>query len=214
MVSDDGPVEAAASVHSEHVVVAKSQASHRPAPSEHSVAVPVHAYKVPVAKQQVIQNNSDINPQDPFLSNCMFGQTTLNDIVYLHWSTVGTISLRKQLQYTSVDVHFADVNFHRNLQFNDDFKICMASMNYNGLLAASKAQAQDLDAYEEDDEVKSTVEKDVKYSNLYFKPFNDSIEWHYKMPEGESIDCIAQGSGWVACCTDANYLRVFSTTGV
>jgi hypothetical protein len=122
--------------------------------------------------------------------------------------------LRKQLQYTSVDVHFADANFHRNLQFNDDFKICMASMNYNGLLGASKAQAQDLDAYEEDDDLKSTDEKDVKFSNLYFKPYNDSSEWHFKMPEGESIDCISQGSGWVACCTDANFLRVFSTTGV
>jgi chromosome transmission fidelity protein 4 len=34
------------------------------------------------------------------------------------------------------------------------------------------------------------------------------------MNEGESIECIASGTGWCACVTDSNFLRIFSQEGV
>jgi len=34
------------------------------------------------------------------------------------------------------------------------------------------------------------------------------------MPLGESVEVCAIGTEWVACCTDAGYLRIFSQEGV
>jgi hypothetical protein len=52
---------------------------------------------------------------------------------------VGIVTLRSEFQYTSIDVEFANKNFHRNLVINDDFWISMAALNYTGLALASKA---------------------------------------------------------------------------
>jgi hypothetical protein len=79
----------------------------------------------------------------------------VGDVTFLHWSLMGTISLRQSQQFTSIDVDFSDKGFHRNLCINDDFGSSMATMNYTGLVLANKAEVQDLDAYEEDDEEKS-----------------------------------------------------------
>ena len=58
----------------------------------------------------------------------------------LAWNIVGTVHLRKQDLYTSVDVDFTDKNFHSNIRINDDFKSSMASLNYTGLLLASRGE--------------------------------------------------------------------------
>jgi hypothetical protein len=34
------------------------------------------------------------------------------------------------------------------------------------------------------------------------------------MPKGESVECVAMGTNWVACQTDANFIRVFSKEGI
>lgn len=93
----------------------------------------------------------------------------------------------------------------------------MATMNYTGMVLANKAEVQDLDAYEEDDEEKSQTGIDKKRSNIYYKPFDETKvggEWHYQLPKGESVECIATGTNWVACFTDCNYLRFFSKEGI
>jgi hypothetical protein len=125
--------------------------------------------------------------------------------------------LRKQQQFTSVDVEFTDKNFHRNLSINDDFRCSMAVLNYSGLLLAGKRVFQDIDQYEDDDADILDEEKtggiDKKASYLYFKPLNEwetKKDWNVKMLEDESIECIASGSGWCACVTDKNWLRIFS----
>ena len=94
----------------------------------------------------------------------------------------------------------------------------MACLNYSGLLLAGKRVFQDVDQYEDDD-LSDGKEGgiDKKSSYLYFKPLNEwetKKDWSYKMNEGESIECIASGSGWSACVTDQNFLRIFSHDGV
>ena len=100
----------------------------------------------------------------------------------------------------------------------------MASLNYSGLMVASKAEQQDLDAYEEDEEQASQkasqaefLKVDKKCSYLYYKPLNEwknMKDWHVQMRDDESIECIAQGTSWCACYTDKGYIRVFSQEGV
>ena len=58
---------------------------------------------------------------------------------------------------------------------------------------------------------------DKKGSYIYYKPFNEkhtAKDWHYKMNFNESIECIAQGTGWCAALTDSNYIRIFSNEGI
>jgi len=92
----------------------------------------------------------------------------------------------------------------------------MAALNYSGLLLASKGD-YDEDKYDEDDDGDNEQAIDKRGSYLYFKPLNEwkvKKDWHHKMQYGESIQCIAQGSGWCAAYTDAGFVRVFSQDGV
>jgi hypothetical protein len=54
---------------------------------------------------------------------------------------VGTIFLRRQANFTSIDVDFQDKSLHRNFSMNDDFNCSMASMNYSGLMIASRGES-------------------------------------------------------------------------
>lgn len=149
----------------------------------------------------------DIVPQDTFHSNCKYQALSVNgDYCVLSWNLCGTVILRRQAQFTSIDVDFCDKNFHRNLSFNDDFRCSMAALNYSGLFLASKRVVQDQDDYEEDAEIDANPnEIDKKASYIYFKPLNEwkkQKEWNYKMNDGESVEAIASGSGWCACYTD------------
>ena len=39
-------------------------------------------------------------------------------------------------------------------------------------------------------------------------------EWNYELKNGESVECLAVGSGWNAVHTTFNYLRIFSNNGI
>ncbi len=106
--------------------------------------------------------------------------------------------------------------FHRNIVMNDDFGVCMAALNYSGMIIASKAQEQEEDEYEDDLEVDEQAKR-KKNSNIMFKPFNewkDAKDWSYELKGGESVECVAVGSGWCAALTDFNYIRIFSSDGI
>ena len=66
------------------------------------------------------------------------------------WNIVGIVSVREDFQFTSIDVDFMNKQFHRNIVMNDDFGICMAAINYSGMVLASRAQVQNEDDYEDD----------------------------------------------------------------
>mmetsp|Transcript_7392 Transcript_7392/g.8920 ORF Transcript_7392/g.8920 Transcript_7392/m.8920 type:complete len:104 (+) Transcript_7392:1608-1919(+) len=97
----------------------------------------------------------------------------------------------------------------------------MAALNYNGVLLASQAEEKNEDQYEDDDIVDDMNEDDMfkrrKNSNIQYKPFNewkDVKEWTYELMNGESVECLAVGSGWNAVLTNYNYIRIFSNNGI
>lgn len=100
----------------------------------------------------------------------------------------------------------------------------MATLNFSGLIIASKAIESDLDKYEEeedDDDLDLDKEKETKNSkknsHIIFKPFSEHKnlkDWHFELKDGESVDCLAIGSGWSAVLTDFGYIRVFSIDGI
>lgn len=83
---------------------------------------------------------------------------------------------------------------------------------------------QDLDAYEEEEQIDKDEEKlpddqkiEKKRSYVFFKPCNEwkqLKDWHFKLDQGEYVDLIAQGTDWCACLTDQCNLRIFTQTGV
>ena len=105
----------------------------------------------------------------------------------------------------------------------------MAALNYSGAIFASRAEEKTEDEYEddgvdedenEDDKVKKAAKeaaKRRKNSNILFQPFNewkDVTSWNYELHNGESVECLAIGSGWCAAQTNFNYIRIFSNDGI
>ena len=84
---------------------------------------------------------------------------------------VGTCSLRNELHYSTVDIEFTNRNFHKNLSINDDFGVCMAAMNYSGVIMASQVDENNEEEYEndlEDDDEVDEMAKRRKSSNIIF----------------------------------------------
>ena len=93
----------------------------------------------------------------------------------------------------------------------------MATLNYSGMLLANPALEQDEDAYEEIEDLHDEAANKRKHSNIEFRPFNEwkNIKpWTYQLKNGESVECMAIGTGWCAVLTNYNYIRVFSHTGI
>jgi len=82
------------------------------------------------------QTSIGLDTQTTFQSNCVFDFMAGKHRI-LSWNTIGVVGIRPEFQYTVIDVDFANKNFHRNLALNDVFGVCMAALNYNGVLMAS-----------------------------------------------------------------------------
>ena len=87
-----------------------------------------------------LENFMWVYPQKTFVPNCKFQteENAINDTCVLAWNIVGSVVLRRALNYTSIDVDFQDKNFHRGFSISDDFQVEMACLNYSGLLVASR----------------------------------------------------------------------------
>jgi hypothetical protein len=72
------------------------------------------------------------------MSNCQPDFTVGGKYKVLSWNMVGTVVLREELAYTSVDVEFTNKQLHRNLVINDDFGAIMSSISNSGMILASK----------------------------------------------------------------------------
>jgi ferredoxin-like protein FixX len=162
------------------------------------------------------------------MSNCQPEFTVGGKYKVLAWNMVGTVVLREELAYTSIDVDFTNKQHHRNVVINDDFGIVMASIGYSGMLLASKGEGadgeEDMDDFirpdDEDidmDDPDKDEKKIKKHAHIQFKPFNtykNIKDWHFALKYNEQIECLAIGSGWCAAATDFGYIRVFSIEGV
>ncbi len=99
----------------------------------------------------------------------------------------------------------------------DQFGIHMAVVNYSGLFTASHCKEQDEDAYEDDIDEAADNDKRRKSSNIEYRPFDEwkgTKPWNHELKNGESVECLAIGSGWCCALTNFNYLRVFSHDGI
>lgn len=114
---------------------------------------------------------------------------------------MGSIALRKDNEFTFVDIEFADKDFHRTIILKDDLNISMGTMNYSGALLASKSLG-----FVNEDEYEENYDNEVlNSSSIQFKSFTYSYEacdWVLKLPEGENVETVAIGNDWCAVSTD------------
>jgi chromosome transmission fidelity protein 4 len=166
-----------------------------------------------------------------FMSNCQPDFTVGGKYRVLAWNMVGTVCLREELAYTSVDVDFTDKQLHRNIVINDDYGAVISVLNHSGMILASKG-VENPDEEEMDDFIRPDDEdidmedggeggneekKRKRHAHLHFKPFNtwkNLKDWHFALKHGEQVEALAIGSGWCAAATDFGYIRVFSIEGV
>ena len=93
----------------------------------------------------------DVYPQDNFIPNCQPDFSVGGKYKVLSWNMVGTVVLREELAYTSIDVDFTNKQLNRNIVINDDFGIIMASIGHSGMILASKgAENQEIEEEMED----------------------------------------------------------------
>lgn len=158
-----------------------------------------------------------------FISNCNSEFTTGGKYKVLGWNMVGTVCLRQEMSYTSIDVDFTDKQTHKNVVINDDYGAVMAVLSNSGLLIASKgtddgADEEELEEFiDEDMEMEDEEKKRRRYAHIYYKPVNtwkSSKDWHFKLQKREQVECLAMGSGWSVVATDFGYLRAFSNEGI
>ena len=131
------------------------------------------------------------------MTNCHPDFITGGKYKVLAWNMVGTVCLRQEAAFTSIDVDFTDKNKNRNIVINDDFGIIMAAIGYSGMFMASKGTGgaeEELDDFirpdDEDIDMDNNDEEKnrKKYSHVQFKPFNTwktLKDWHFALKHGE-----------------------------
>lgn len=75
------------------------------------------SFEPEVVKQKQVQVTGveeyfGIEPQPAFISNCAVSEDTEQHVSILAWNMVGIVSLRREANFTSIDVEFADKSMH------------------------------------------------------------------------------------------------------
>ena len=122
-----------------------------------------------------------------------------NNRHYLCYNMVGTIC---SIASASEDQFVVDVSFHdaslRPFHFTHHAKFHVATLGASGALFASSA---------------TTI---LPYS-VHFRPieaWGSKNEWTLSLPEGENVISVAVSNFCCAVATDANYLRMYTPSGV
>ena len=85
----------------------------------------------------------------------------------------------------------------------------MASMNYRGVLLASKGYVVSEDQYENEE-----LDSEQKKAAIEFiSAENNGVTWRTTLPAGEQINAVILGNNWSAISTSLNYIRFFSPYG-
>lgn len=132
---------------------------------------------------------------------------------FLSWNFVGTIILRKDNEFSFLDIDFSDKKFHKNIRTRDVYNISMGTMNHMGAILASKAESINENEYENE------LDKDEtkKSSYIQYKSFTytyEAYDWTHKLQKKENAECVCIGSTWCAVATDFNFLRIFNLVGI
>jgi len=114
---------------------------------------------------------------------------------FLVYNSVGIV---KTIQDNNIDVDFHDNETHYNLFFPNTENYSMAALTDKILVLAREG----------DEEMTGKV------TVTNFKNSETKNDWSVDLNEGETVDGVAAGEGWVATGSSRNYVRLFTAWGV
>eukprot|EP00040_Diaphanoeca_grandis_P005605 m.33649 g.33649 ORF g.33649 m.33649 type:complete len:1140 (+) comp16851_c1_seq1:87-3506(+) len=126
----------------------------------------------------------------------------------LVWNSVGVITSREEDVSCSVDVEFHNVSKHKPIRMIDHFGFTVAALSETCFVMAAPIR------------IPSAEDERDNPSVLFCRNFDHwatDDTWQIRFPEGEEIEGVAAGggtTGFVACTTNKNYVRIYSTTGI
>ena len=128
----------------------------------------------------------------------------------LVWNNVGVITSREGETENSIDVEFHDVQRHKPWRMKDNHGFTMGTLSEQCILMATPNRTQ----LAEDE--RAGAELSTLFCKILDHWATDET-WHLTFPANEEVEGIAAGegdTGFVACTTSKNVVRIFSITGV
>lgn len=130
---------------------------------------------------------------------------------YLVWNQVGNITLREDPLENRVEIRFTNTATNKNETFPDRLGFVMGTLGEDG--AAFASPPEDVDPNKEVLHRKGSVLLYHAFSGAHhLQGINETFR--VTLGDGESIQALAVGKGFVAAATDKKLLRIFSSTGI
>lgn len=122
---------------------------------------------------------------------------------FMVWNSVGTIRSYTDDTESAIDVQFHDKRHHYSLHFNNESPAggpynTMADLSMNAIALAAE----------------SIEDTPSKLSVNYYASWEGNKDWNVDMPDDEEIKALTIGESWIAVCTDARLVRMFSLAGM
>nr|XP_039249146.1 WD repeat and HMG-box DNA-binding protein 1-like [Styela clava] len=122
---------------------------------------------------------------------------------FMVWNSVGTIRSYTDEMECAIDIEFHDKQHHYALHINNEapgggYLNTMADLSMNAIALAAE----------------STDDIPSKLTCIYYSSWEGNKEWSVEMPDDEDIKALTIGESWVAVCTDARLVRMFSLAGM
>lgn len=143
---------------------------------------------------------------------------------YLVWNSVGNITLREEALENRVEIRFTDASRgNRNEAFPDRHGFNKGALGYHGAAFATAADEPPKDELRDPllELEHPNPLRNHKGSTLFYHAFPGSHHlegvnenFNVVLSEGEEVQALAVGDGFVAAATSRRWLRIYSSTGL
>jgi chromosome transmission fidelity protein 4 len=143
------------------------------------------------------------------------GQTAVDETYginrrFLAWNRYGAVVVQDYESHQKIEIEFNNKSKHHNTSLTDHQSLSMAAFDEQGVILASAASGADAD------KSIANLSDAGQPSVLRYHAFDSwtSNRWQCPLPQGESAQCVALGSDWIAVATSRDILRVFALSGL
>ncbi|KAK7473945.1 hypothetical protein BaRGS_00034850 [Batillaria attramentaria] len=117
---------------------------------------------------------------------------------FMKWNSVGVVRQYNTEEENSIDIEFHDTATHHAMHITNNADYTMADVSTEAVVLATA----------------SDEDSNSKLMCMHFGSWDNAKEWSATMPEGEVIQAVVLGEGWLAAATSARNVRIFTVGGV
>ncbi|XP_019626005.1 PREDICTED: WD repeat and HMG-box DNA-binding protein 1-like isoform X2 [Branchiostoma belcheri] len=117
---------------------------------------------------------------------------------FMVWNSVGVVKCYNSEEENSIDIEFHDTSVHHSMHVTNHLNHTLAALSDQAALLACEG----------------TDDSPSKLVCLHFSSWDNSKEWTTAMTDGEDIQVLAIGQGWVSVATDNRLVRVWTVAGI